>query len=351
MISHFSLGLACVYAALVAVIICGNADRIAARFRLYDRPGGRKLHMRPTPLMGGVVIIASLAPIIIAYMLSYEPEGIGHWALTGFAVTMIGCATVGIFDDRKPFSARARFGLTLGLFIALLIAEPRFGLQSLAFAGLTTPIILGRLIGSIFTLFVLLGFLNAVNMADGKNGLVIGLAIIWSGLLAVNGPGGLIPVLLPLIALLVVLLLYNIAGRLFLGDGGTYGLAALIGLAATYSYNFQAGAQKADTLILMFLIPVADMMRLIAVRIAARRSPMDGDRDHFHHHLLQWLGWPGGLIVYWLLVLAPSLWAMTAPELVPVLLICTLCLYFLIVLLAHMGARRSARIVDRAAAE
>lgn len=351
MISHFSLGLACLYAALIAVIVGANADRIAAWLRLHDRPGGRKLHMRPTPLMGGLVIIAVLAPITIAYMTSYEPEGIGHWALTGFAVTMIGCAAVGILDDRKPFSARARFGLTLALFIGLLVAEPRFGLQTLAFTGLDTPILLGRLAGSIFTLFVLLGFLNAVNMADGKNGLVIGLVIIWSGLLSITGPGGLIPVLFPLIALLVVLLLYNIAGRLFLGDGGTYGLAALIGLAATYSYNFQAGAQKADALILMFLIPVADMMRLIAVRIVAGRSPMDADRDHFHHHLLQWLGWPGGLIVYWLLVLVPSLWALNAPELVPVLLICTLCLYFLIVLLAHMAVRRSAKIESEAAAE
>lgn len=346
MISNFSLGLACIYAMLVAVLVGANADRIAAAFLLFDRPGGRKLHARPTPLMGGVAILGALVPIIVAYMISYEPEGIGHWALTGFAVTMVGCALIGIFDDRKPFSARVRFTITLALFAALLMAEPRFGLQSLHFTPQSTEVVLGPIVGSIFTLFVLLGFLNAVNMADGKNGLVIGLSIIWSGLLAFTGPGGLIPVLLPLIAVLVVLLLYNITGRLFLGDGGTYGLAALISLAATYSYNFQAGALKADTLILFFLIPVADMMRLIVARLVAGRSPMDGDRDHFHHHLLHSLGWPGGLVVYWLLVLAPGLWALAEPQRVPWLLLGTLIVYFIVVLFVHASARRPAQAAE-----
>jgi UDP-GlcNAc:undecaprenyl-phosphate/decaprenyl-phosphate GlcNAc-1-phosphate transferase len=346
MISTFSLGLACIYATLVAVLVGANADRIAAAFLLFDRPGGRKLHARPTPLMGGVAMLCALVPIIIAYMISYEPEGIGHWALAGFAVTMVGCALIGIFDDRKPFSARVRFTMTLALFAALLVAEPRFGLQSLHFTPLSAEVVLGPIIGSIFTLFVLLGFLNAVNMADGKNGLVIGLSIIWSGLLAYTGPGGLIPVLLPLIAVLAVLLLYNITGRLFLGDGGTYGLAALISLAATYSYNFQAGALKADTLILFFLIPVADMMRLIVARLVAGRSPMDGDRDHFHHHLLHSLGWPGGLVVYWMLVLVPGLWALAEPQRVPWLLLGTLAVYFIVVLFVHANDRQSAQAAE-----
>jgi UDP-GlcNAc:undecaprenyl-phosphate/decaprenyl-phosphate GlcNAc-1-phosphate transferase len=351
MISIFSLGLACVYAALVALIIGTNADRLALLLTLYDRPGGRKLHKRPTPLMGGLVLVVALVPIIIAYMLSYEPEGIGHWALASFAVTMIGSALVGIFDDRKPFSARRRFAITLALFSLLLIIEPRFALQSLQFTGIESAISLGRIGGSIFTLFILLGFLNAVNMADGKNGLVIGLSIIWSGLLAYTGPGGLIPVLLPFATLLVILLLYNIAGRLFLGDGGTYGLAALISLAATYSYYFHGGTQTADALILMFLIPVADMMRLIVVRIAAGRSPLDGDRDHFHHHLLSWLGWPGGLIIYWLLVAVPNLWALKAPEQVPLLIAASLAIYFAIVAIAHARLGRETNISGEAPAE
>ncbi len=349
MISLFSLSLACLYAALVAVAIGANASRIAEALRLYDRPGGRKLHKQPTPLMGGLALIFALVPIIVAYMFNYEPEGIGHWALTGFAVATVGCALIGTADDRKPFGARTRFLATLILFVGLLIAEPRFSLASLQFTGLANAIELGPIVGTAFTLFVLLGFLNAVNMADGKNGLVIGLSIIWSALLAFSGPGGLIPVLLPLIALLAILLLFNIAGRLFLGDGGTYGLAALISLAGTYSYNFHDGGQRADSLILLFLIPVTDMMRLIAVRVSAGRSPMDGDRDHFHHHLLNWLGWPGGLVVYWLLVLAPNLWALLRPDLVPILIAGSLALYFAIIAIAHARLGRNATKAEAAA--
>src|SRR3546814_9730280 len=46
---------------------------------------------------------------------------------------------------------------------------------------------LGLLAGP-FTLLCLLGFQNAVNMADGTNGLVIGLGLGWVALLLLHAP-------------------------------------------------------------------------------------------------------------------------------------------------------------------
>lgn len=327
MISSVSLVLAIAYAALVGLMIGYAASAIGDRLGLVDRPGGRKLHRNPTPLVGGIGLLAGLLPILAVYMITSEPEGIGHWALTSFAVTTAGCAVLGLMDDRYAIPARLRFVLAFFLFGALLIIEPRFGLMLLHFEALASPLELGRIGGWFFTVFVLLGFMNAVNMADGKNGLVIGLSIIWSLFIVGSGPVGLMPVLIPLAAMLIVLFVFNMRGALFLGDGGTYGLSAIIGLAATYSYNFQNGLMAADQLILLFLVPIADMMRLIAHRLWQGRSPMSPDREHLHHYLLRALGWPGGLAVYLALVAVPNMIAIAQPATAPWLVVATLAIY------------------------
>ena len=50
-------------------------------------------------------------------------------------------------------------------------------------------------LGDGFTLLCLLGLLNAVNMADGKNGIVIGMGLIWTVVLAAHAPAAMLPVL------------------------------------------------------------------------------------------------------------------------------------------------------------
>lgn len=342
MISTAYLVVACTFAALATFIISLCARPIATALGLLDKPGGLKHHREPTPLMGGIMLMAVLTPILVAYMLGYEPIGIGHWALASFALVMLGCALLGTVDDHRHIPAFPRFLIALALFSALLIVEPRFQLTSLSFSGLASPLPLGVWDGAAFTLFVLIGFMNAVNMADGKNGLVIGMSVIWSAVLAIIGPTGLASVLVPLCVSLIVLIVFNLRGKLFLGDGGTYGLAALIGLAATYSYNFNGGAVKADALILLFVIPVADMMRLIALRLADGRSPMSGDREHLHHYLLSLCGWPAGLLVYIGLVLVPNAVATWRPDFVPAMLLLSLIAYGGTVLLCRIERRRAA---------
>lgn len=339
MISTNYLAAACLFAASVTLLLALNARRIATWLDLFDRPGGRKHHAQPTPLMGGLVLITVLTPTLLGYMLRYEPVGIGHWALASFAIAMLGCAAIGTIDDHRTIPAGLRFLTTFALFAGLLIVEPRFQLTSLFFTGVDGGYGLGVYGSAVFTLFVLLGFMNAVNMADGKNGLVISLSVIWSAYLAMTGPLGLVSVLVPLSVLLIVLVIFNLRGKLFLGDGGTYGLAALLGLTATYSYNFNMGALKADALMLLFLIPVADMMRLIALRVLERRSPMSSDREHLHHYLLSVAGWPGGLLIYLLLMIVPNAIALWRPELAPALLALSLIVYFAIVAFCRPSRR------------
>ena len=163
-------------------------------------------------------------------------------------------------------------------------------------------------------------------MADGKNGIILCLGLVWTAVLACHLPSTFAPVLSALGIALGVMLVFNLRGRLFMGDGGSYCLSALFGLLAIYAYNNDFEAMRADDVATMFAIPVFDTVRLMTVRVFAGRSPFEGDRDHLHHHLHQKFGWPRGLFVYVTLVAVPNIAALlmpqTWPDLLGVSLIC-----------------------------
>ena len=108
----------------------------------------------------------------------------------------------------------------------------------------------------------------------------------------------------------MVLFVFNIRGKLFLGDGGAYAIATAIGLLAIMVYNTPGThtlrAISADELILLFVVPVADSFRLTYKRLREGRSPMSADRDHLHHHLQDKYGWPFGLVIYLAIALSTA---------------------------------------------
>jgi UDP-GlcNAc:undecaprenyl-phosphate GlcNAc-1-phosphate transferase len=107
-----------------------------------------------------------------------------------------------------------------------------------------------------------------------------------------------------------VLLAFNKDGKLFLGDGGAYGLATALALLTIAIYNrpgaHSTRAISADEIMILFAVPILDAFRLSWKRIRNGQSPMAADRDHLHHKLQDRLGWPTGLFVYWFLALIPA---------------------------------------------
>ncbi|MCA3255691.1 MAG: hypothetical protein INF91_08760, partial [Alphaproteobacteria bacterium] len=111
---------------------------------------------------------------------------------------------------------------------------------------------------------------------------------------------------------------FNMQSRLFLGDGGSYGIGAFIALLTVSIHNDAtpgiAGAAITPLqIIAMFLIPVIDTVRLMVARKLRGGSPFEGDRNHLHHHLFNRWGWPRGLVVYAALVGIPNLVAQVEP--------------------------------------
>lgn len=300
-------GVTSLYAVLVSVVLCQFAKQIGAFLGLLDHPSQIKLHREPTPVMGGVALMAVLLPLTPIFMALFEPEGIGNRALTVIVGATVLMAALGAYDDRVHLRATLRLAAAMAIFLVAMLVENHFVIDRLSITGMGSSFTIPLPIALALSCLIHVGFVNSVNMTDGKNGLVISLCLIWMLALLAVGPIGLVIVLLPLIQMLGVLLVYNLRGRLFLGDGGTYGLSAFLSLVSVYVYRTSEVVLRADQLAVYFLVPGLDMLRLFFARALRGQSPFAGDRQHFHHLLERRFGWQRGLAVYLTLVAVPIL--------------------------------------------
>lgn len=302
--------------ALVAWVIGHFAGQIGRRLGLLDFPdaaGGRKLHPCVTPLVGGIAVVLALLIAVFATCRSgvaLPDDALLRW----LAIGVFGMFLIGAVDDRWGLTAPFRLGMAAALLLLVIVEAPEFRLGVLRFTGQPADLLLPGVWGAGFTLLCLVGLLNAVNMADGKNGLVIGQALVWAGILGFRLPAELLPVVSALFGALLVLFLFNMRGRLFLGDGGSYALSAGFGLLAIAAWNRgRGGGMRVDDIALLFALPVFDTLRLMAHRTLAGKTPFTAGRDHLHHYLHDRWGWPAPLPFVLGLVLLPNLGALLLP--------------------------------------
>lgn len=288
------MGLGLVYT--LAVIFW--APKIATVLGVMDHPGAQdhKKHVKSTPLVGGLAAIPP-AMAMLAYVHSATPQSdVNILVITALFVAGIGSMLVGFFDDRGHIPALNRlFYCAVNFLLAIAIA-PEFSITTLDIQGLKFSLQLGFLAVP-FTILCLLAFQNAVNMADGRNGLVAGLTVIWLVNLLSYMPGILIIPLFALTLGMVLVAAANIGGRLFLGDAGTYGIGAIIGLSTIWAHQQNIGLHTID-IVIMFFFPICDMLRLILLRILDRRHPFSADHHHLHHYLDHSVGWFWGRKFY-----------------------------------------------------
>ncbi len=301
--------------ALVALVVGQNARAICLPLGLMDFPdadGGRKLHAKDTPLAGGIALVLTvLATVALQLPVAGDPQT-GRMLLW-FLIAVVGLFLVGLLDDRVGLSARIRLAAAAIILLAALSQVPDFAVSFLLFSGQTELLLLPGASGILFTLLCFVGLLNAVNMADGKNGMVIGQAIVWSLVLLMRAPAVIVPLIAAVLGALLVLFRFNMRGALFLGDGGSYGISAIFGLLAIYSWNNGFDTMRADDMALIFAVPVFDTLRLIVQRLVRGKSPFAPGRDHLHHYLFARWGWPRPLLWILALVALPNFAAVAFP--------------------------------------
>ena len=308
---------------LFSLLVGLKAKAIGAHLRVIDYPGdNHKTHSAPTPLVGGLAVIFPLL-IACAHALWMSSDSAVYGALL---IVTGGAFLLGFFDDRKGLSPSVRLFIAAALVLTCLQIVPDFVVQQFSFSFLSEPIPL-TFFSLMFSVLVIVGMMNAFNMADGMNGLGPGLSLMWCVFLLFYAPPEILPIIAIFAVCILVTLIFNLRGMLFLGNSGAYALGVAISVLTIYVYNTTMGDLRADVVVVWFIVPVVDCLRLMFMRVRENRSPLSPDTNHLHHHLQRMLPKQYALLFYWMLVAIPGAIAIAVPSFTPVLVLLVASIY------------------------
>ncbi len=240
---------------------------IAQIFNLYDFPEKRKIHVKPIPVLGGLIIYL----IFFLNFLIFKNVDSNILLLSSIYFF------IGLIDDAKKISATFRLIFLTIVTIIFLNYFSEFNIKFLHFDGMGKIYFYHSSIA--FTVLCILLFQNAMNMFDGLNGQsgLIFLIIMFFLVLKI----GYNFEFLLLIVFLIIFIFFNLRNKIFLGDSGVYFLSSFTALNIIKISNINLIFSQEIFLIMM--LPGLDMLRLFIIRIASKRNPFKPDKFHVHH--------------------------------------------------------------------
>ncbi len=277
-----------------------------------------------TPSMGGLLVVGA---ILLSTLLWSK---LNNQLLLVFLGTLIAFSALGFWDDFMKVAYRKRDGIPgkvklagqfLISFIALFFVtrSPELGatFNELCVPFFKTPVwIMPPVIAYLFSMLVVTGTSNAVNLTDGKDGLAVGCTIFCAlayGAFAymashrifaehldihyIAGASEIVVFAMAIVGACIGFLWYNChPASMFMGDTGSLALGGVIGLIAVLV--------KQE--ILLLLVGGVFVMEIVSVMIQVTSFKLTGKRvflcTPIHHHFEK-LGWTETQIVvrFWIL--------------------------------------------------
>lgn len=246
-----------------------------------DYPNERKVHKKPMPVMGGLMIYLGF---LFGYML-FAPQSTQMLAIliASFIVVI-----TGILDVIKPLRAREKLvgqvvaALIIVFYGKILLNDISFFGYYFDFGWLAYPI----------TLVFIVAVMNCINLIDGLDGLADGISMIFFitiGVLAfiMHNLGSLeITIAFIMIGACLGFLIFNFnPAKIFMGEIGSMFLGFIIAVVCLLGF-------KAVTLtslvvpMLILAIPILDTLFAILRRIIHHKPIYEADKQHLHHQLL-----------------------------------------------------------------
>ena len=244
----------------------------------------RRMHKKPIPRLGGLAIfLGFIFSVLIFADINRQIQGI----LLGAVMIVI----LGVLDDIMTLRALPKFLIQIaaaGVAVyhgnviqyisnpVLTSASPYLNLGSWAI-----PI----------TIIWIVAITNAVNFIDGLDGLAVGVSAISSGTLLVIAmlvsEGNVAIIMAALLGGCLGFIPYNLnPAKIFMGDTGSTFLGYIL---ATLSIQGLFKLYAIISFAVPFLIlslPIFDICFAIFRRLAKGQNPMQADRGHVHHRLI-----------------------------------------------------------------
>ena len=271
------------------------SNLISKNLNIIDLPNENSVHKFPTPKTGGIIILL----ILLIDFLRSNLNDFEVLNLIEFLIIFI-IFLIGLVDDIIDIKPIIRIILLAVLSIVLIKSNEIFLISDLNFKNFYKSNILLDNFDIFFTVFCIIVFCNSFNFIDGINGLAISLGILWIVLLPIDFGEKIL-----ICASLLFILINNLKNRIFLGNSGSLVLSFYIAIKFIENYN-KNQFLLADQILICFLIPGLDLIRLFFERISNKKSPFSGDLNHLHHLMLKFFSSTNkSLIFYLLFALAP----------------------------------------------
>jgi len=258
-------------------------ETIANKLNFFDKPDGKlKKHSQPVSLIGGLVILINIYLIVfILNLLSLENLLFEKKYLSLFLFLTTFFYMVGALDDLKNINPNYKLILILLILVISIIFFPEIKIVEIKISFLPKMYYFKFPYTQIFIIFSFLLLVNAMNMFDGTNLQLISYSIFVIILFILKG---FMPIFFILLTIcLIILGVLNFKNKVFLGDGGSNLLSAVLGLTFIYQYKKIDNFFLGDELFIILLIPAIDMLRLFFVRVINKSHPFKGDLNHLHH--------------------------------------------------------------------
>ena len=252
----------------------------SGRLKLVDLPGERKVHLATIPRVGGIAMVLS---ILIPVFLWVELDPAILSLLAGIGVIFV----FGVWDDRGDLDYRLKFaGQIIAACIVVLYGDiaikvvPFFGFNPVS-PWFYIPL----------SIFVLVAVTNAINLADGLDGLAAGVVLLSLAGIAILAlladSTNLLLITLAVIGAIAGFLRFNTyPARIFMGDTGSQFLGFSAGVLMILLTQQVNTALNPAIPLLLFGLPLFDTLFVIIRRIYYGKSPFSPDKNHVHHQLL-----------------------------------------------------------------
>ena len=281
-------------AAALSLLATPTVRALARRLGAVDAPGPRRLHVHPTPRLGGLAVLAAVAGTLTldhfaggtAVTLLAPPGRSPLLLLAGFAVVL----ATGVMDDLRALPVAPKLALQI-LAATLALAG------GYALAGFTNPFT-GRWLdlrhlGGVLTVVWIVGITNAINLIDGLDGLAAGAGAIACGALCLvclaEGRHEAASLWAALGGGMAGFLVYNFPpASIFLGDTGSLLIGYAMAVLALASLAKGATAVVVLAPVLALGLPVADMALAVLRRLFTTGvgGIARADQQHIHHRLV-----------------------------------------------------------------
>jgi phospho-N-acetylmuramoyl-pentapeptide-transferase len=281
---------------LLAVLSGRPLIRLLRRYRIgktirIDGPATHQTKMG-TPTMGGLMI---LVPVLVVTVLT---NLVGHYSILVPLGVMVAYGLLGIYDDWRGVQDHTGYGVLVRLkfpwqvFTALLTALAlRYVLD---LGGMAVPTFPQEFdIGWWYLLiaaFLIVGSANAVNLADGLDGLAGGtsaIAYVAYGVIAyLQGQIYLVVFCFTIVGAILAFLWYNAyPAELFMGDVGSMALGATL---ATVALMTEQWLLLAVVGIIFVAEALSDILQVAYFKLTGGKRLFKMAPIHHHFELLGW---------------------------------------------------------------